>query len=68
MRCADDRRRETFPFANVAQFLDIVPDCYALPQKCYDFCYDFDLKNHSVLPTLLRCYDFQGDYPLAYPP
>jgi hypothetical protein len=22
--------------------------------------YDFDLQNHSVLPTLLRCYDFHG--------
>jgi len=33
MRCADDRRRETLPFANVAQFLDNcgVGDMPAIP-------------------------------------
>jgi hypothetical protein len=24
------------------------------PKKCYDLCYDLDLKNRSVLPILLR--------------
>ena len=37
--------------------------CCDLRQKCYDLCYDIDLKNHSVLPTLLRLYDLQGDHP-----
>ena len=34
---------------------------------CYDFrqnCYDLDLKNHSVLPTLLRRYDLHDGSPL----
>ena len=26
-------------------------------------CYDLDLKNHSVLATLLRRYDLKGDHP-----
>jgi hypothetical protein len=34
--------------------------CCDLRQKCYDPCCDLDLKNHSVLPTLLRRCDLQG--------
>jgi len=33
--------------------------CYDLA-KCCDLCYDLDLKNHSVLPRLLRRNDLQG--------
>jgi predicted acyltransferase len=36
--------------------------CCDLRQKCYDLCYDLDLKNHSVLPSLLRRYYLQGDH------
>jgi hypothetical protein len=39
---------------------------YDFAQICHDFCYDYDLKNHSVLPTLLRRYDFQGGSPIHF--
>jgi len=38
-------------------------ECCAFRRKCCDFCCNFDLTNHSALPTLLRCCDFQGDHP-----
>jgi hypothetical protein len=49
--------RSVHPWLN---FFAASNTCCDFPQKCYDLCYDFDLKNHSVLPILLRCYDFQG--------
>jgi hypothetical protein len=38
----------------------VVLNLLRLPPKCYDSCYEFDLKNPSDLPMLLRCYDLQG--------
>ena len=37
--------------------------CYDLSLKCYDFCYDLELKNRAALPALLRRYDLQGGSP-----
>jgi hypothetical protein len=50
-------------FANHQSLITDSGKCYDFAQKSYDFCYDFDLNNHSVLPTLLRCYDFHGGSP-----
>jgi len=38
-------------------------NCYDLRPKCCDLCCDFNRKNHSVLPTLLRRCDLQGATP-----
>ncbi len=52
-------------FRSIPRFCNLNSNCYALAQKCYDLCYDLDLKNHSVLPILLRRYDLQGGSPPA---